>query len=91
MLIKSRNDNITILSDCVDDVILAWNNLQDLDDLKQFLETQFKLKDLGQLKYFPGAKIASCNKVTASQWKYALEILEDAAYIGAKSVSFPIE
>lgn len=46
----------------VDDVILAGNNLQDIDDTKSFLRKQFKLKDIGQVKYFLGIEVARSSK-----------------------------
>ena len=71
---------------------MAGNNLQDIEDTKSFLKDQFKLKDLGQLKYFLGIEVARSNKwIALSQRKHDLEILEDVRYLGAKPASFPIE
>ena len=38
----------------VDDILIASNDPQSLADLKVVLDKQFKLKDLGSLKYFLG-------------------------------------
>ncbi|KAL5570696.1 hypothetical protein UlMin_020293 [Ulmus minor] len=76
----------------VDDIILTGNNLQDIEDTKNHLMRQFKLKDLGNLKYFLGIEVSRSKKgIVLSQRKYALEILEDTGYLGAKPANSPME
>ena len=43
-------------------IVIASNDQEEVDILKKFLDSCFKLKDLGQLKYFLGLKLARSNK-----------------------------
>ena len=63
----------------VDDILIASNNVQVVEELKTSLDQHSKLKDLGALKYFLGLEIARLDKgITLCQRKYALEVLKDA-------------
>ena len=46
----------------VDDILIASNDPQSVADLKVILDKQFKLKDLGSLKYFLGLEVARSEK-----------------------------
>ena len=46
----------------VDDILIASNDPQSVADLKVVLDKQFKLKDLGSLKYFLGLEVARSKK-----------------------------
>lgn len=38
----------------VDDLMITWNNEEEISTLKEFLDTTFKIKDLGSLNFFMG-------------------------------------
>ena len=51
---KVRGTYFTAILLYVDDMIITGNNEAKISDLKNFLNTCFKIKDLGLLKYFLG-------------------------------------
>jgi hypothetical protein len=76
----------------VDDIVLASNDSKIIDEFIVFLNTQFKLKDLGPLKFFLGLEVARNSKgIAICQCKFALEILNDAGQLAAKPAKFPME
>ena len=75
----------------VDDIILAGNHLSDIEQITQSLDDTFKVKNLGNLKYFLGLEIArSSEGIHVSQRKYALDILADNGLLASKACATPI-
>lgn len=74
------------------DILIGSNDLDVNSDLKSYLYTKFRIKDLGQSKYFLGLEIArSTNGITLCQRKYALEILETSGLLSSKTTGTPEE
>lgn len=84
---KSTNTSFTAILVYVDDLILAGNNLEEVNATKEFLHATFKIKDLGHLKYFLGLEIA---RSQAGIHLCHLEIFSDCGLLAAKPISTPM-
>lgn len=82
---KSVGSGFTAILVYVDDLVITRTNMNEIDHMKQLLDTKFSIKDLGPLKYFLGLEIARSQKgINLSQRKYALDLLHDTSLLAAK-------
>jgi len=71
LFINSSKGSFTTCLVYVDDIILAGNNKEEIERVKEALNKTFKIKDLGDLRYF--LDVARSNKgLMMNQKKYAL-------------------
>ena len=83
---------LVVLLVYVDDIIVAGPNPDMINQVQQQLQRLFKLKVLGDLKYFLGLEIARSDKgICLSQRKYTLSLLEDSGFLGCKPASLPMD
>jgi hypothetical protein len=76
----------------VDDIIVVGNCKETINQLNCSLDNQFKIKDLGKLKYFLGIEVArSIKGIYLCQRKYALDILDDSITIGSTPAKIPLD
>jgi hypothetical protein len=69
----------------VDDIILACDDLNEFSRIKNILDTNFKIKDLGVLKYFLGLEVAHSKQgISVSQRKILPRLIEGFRLIGIK-------
>jgi len=62
LFINSSERSFTALLAYVDDIILAGNDKEEIDLVKETLNKTFKIKDLGDLRYFLGFEVARSKK-----------------------------
>lgn len=62
LFIKRDTKPLTILLVYVDDIIIAGNSLEEFDNIESVLHHQFKIKNMGQLKYFIRLEVAHSKK-----------------------------
>lgn len=89
---KFQDDSFTAILLYVDEMVKTTNNEKAIKDLKRFLSTCFKIKDLEPLKDFLGVEVSwSKDGIAINQWKYALDIVEEAGLLRAKPAKFLME
>ncbi|XP_072087411.1 uncharacterized protein [Arachis hypogaea] len=89
---KSTGTTFTAILVYVDDLVLAEDDLSEIQAVKMFLDDKFKIKDLGLLKFFIGMEVARSNAgIALYQRKYALDLITDCGLLGVKPASTPME
>ena len=76
----------------VDDIILTGNSTEEIDKVKVFLNSKFRIKDLRILKFFLEIEIVTTKTgVCLCQRKYVLELLHEYGMIGCKPSHTPLD
>lgn len=92
MFVYTTATTMTVLLVYVDDMVLTGNDKHTLDSVKHFLATQFKIKDLGHLKYFLGIELVrSAAGIYLHQHKYTQDLLTDVGLSNCKPSLIPLE
>ena len=90
LFLKKTDQSFTVLLVYVNDIILTGDSLYEFHHIKNVLDDLFKIKDLGQLKYFLGIEVAhSKSGISLCQRKYCLDLLSDSGFNCSKPVSTP--
>lgn len=78
LFFKQSGDSISIVTVYVDDILFTGNNPTKLSQLKQFLNDEFHIKDLGDLHYFLGLEVLrESHGLIVSQRKFTLDLISD--------------
>ena len=92
MFIKKCAGKIVVLVVYVDDMIVTGNDVDKILNFKSRLAQEFKIKDLGSLRYFLRIEVARSDRCTfISQWKYILDLLEETGMLGCRPINSRIE
>ncbi|OMP02866.1 Reverse transcriptase, RNA-dependent DNA polymerase [Corchorus capsularis] len=92
LFIKSSKTDFVAILVYVDDIVITGNNSKLIDSVKNALQRQFSIKDLGSLKYFLGLEVARSKQgIYLSQRKYTLELLSETGLAGARPLYVPME
>uniref|UniRef100_A0A3Q7FL19 Reverse transcriptase Ty1/copia-type domain-containing protein n=1 Tax=Solanum lycopersicum TaxID=4081 RepID=A0A3Q7FL19_SOLLC len=76
----------------VDDMLITGSSLRLIEDTKKALQQAFKMKDLGELKYFLGIEFTrSAAGILMHQRKYSLELIAEVGLTAAKPAGPPID
>ena len=89
---KQEGSNFTAVLAYVDDLLITGNCMPAIDETKQFLNSQFKMKDLGELRYFLGIEVDRNDQgIFLSQKKYICDILDEYKMTQCKPLKLPMD
>lgn len=92
MFFKSSRTLTTILAIYIDDIILTGNDQAEIREVKSFLDSEFRIKDLGEADYFLGMKILHEPRgIIITQRKFALDLLSEFDSLHSRTVSTPLD
>lgn len=92
LFLSHSSTGCTTLLVYVDDILITGSNSTVIQQVKGYLATQFKIKDLGPLRCFLGIEAArSSSDIYLNQRKYTLDILKEVGLTGAKPSKVPME
>ncbi|GKB07613.1 ribonuclease H-like domain-containing protein, partial [Tanacetum coccineum] len=72
-------------------VVKIRNNNDEISKFKSFLNQKFKIKDLGELKFFLGFEVLKIrNGLCLNQRKYCIELLHEYGLLACKPIATPM-
>ncbi|KAA0051024.1 putative mitochondrial protein [Cucumis melo var. makuwa] len=75
-----------------DDIVLSGDDTVEIIQLRKKMGDEFEIKDLGNLRYFLGIKVArSKERIHVSQRKNTFDLLTKTGMMGCRPVDTPIK
>nr|GEY94786.1 ribonuclease H-like domain-containing protein [Tanacetum cinerariifolium] len=88
---KSEKDIFLAFLVYVDDIIIPGNNVFEIEKFKDFLKSNFQIKNLGKLNYFLGIEVIDTDKgICLNQRKYVLDLLTKYGMLACKPARTPM-
>ncbi|CAL1375794.1 unnamed protein product [Linum trigynum] len=92
MFTKRVQGRMLVVLVYVDDILIAGSSLGDVEQVKIYLGREFKVKDLGELKFFLGLEVYRDHRgIFVNQRKYCVDLLDDVGYMEAKDCVSPVD
>ncbi|XP_019057522.1 PREDICTED: uncharacterized protein LOC109116481, partial [Tarenaya hassleriana] len=92
LFVRRSKSGFVALLVYVDDIVIASDSVDAVSEVKDLLRQKFKIKDLGDLRFFLGLEIARQRKgISLCQRKYCLDLISDSGLLGCKPVSTPLD
>lgn len=92
LFVLRRGSSIAYLLLYVDDIVLTASSTTLLEQIIAKLQSEFKLKDMGDLSYFLGIEVTRTRSgFFLTQNKYALELLDRVGMSNFKPISTPVD
>ncbi|XP_015169785.1 uncharacterized mitochondrial protein AtMg00810-like [Solanum tuberosum] len=92
LYVKKTTEGVTLVLVYVDDMLITGDSLKLIEETKVTLQQAFKMKNLGELRFFLGIEFARSNKgILMYQRKYTLELLSELGLEATKSAGTPID
>ena len=91
LFLNHNKPNITIIRVYVDDLVLTGNNHEEITNITSLMDTQFKIKNLGDLTYFLGLEVARNSQgFHICRRKYMLDLFHDTGMINSAPMPTPM-
>lgn len=92
LFFKKRGDLVLYLAIYVDDILVVGNDHEEITDIKAYLDSVFKIKDLRKLHYFLGMEFAEVpTGMIVSQRKFTMDLLSEFNCTGSTPVTTPLD